>query len=231
MLYRTVFMALALAAVPLSVAADIPWPEVEERVTSENRALARRPGGHNGEYFVVCTLYYTPFEWGFRGEAGYNVTSETRRGLGGRKYPKDFLLAVRKEGMGRMTTSVKGMNYIRYEGGETYGFAPEPTGIGRRPITPRLSAAVRNSDRKIFGTGNLRLEGEDVVGVFGSDLWRIDDTGGGLRKWQVDLYWGEDEPMAPGKTARPKGTLFEYGYARIRLEPREREAAGKQRDD
>src|SRR4029077_15424579 len=45
--------------------ADIPWPEVVQRLAHENERLARRPQGHNGEYFVVCTLYYTPKESGF----------------------------------------------------------------------------------------------------------------------------------------------------------------------
>ena len=206
---------MLLLAVP--GAADIPWPEVEQRVTSENLVLARRPGGHNEEYFVVCTLYYTPVEWGFRPESGFDVTSETRRGLGGRTYPRDFLNAVRKEGFGRVTTSVRGMSYIRYEGGEEFGFAKEPTGIGRRPLVARSSAAVRSRDRALFSSGVLTLSGDEVTSVFGGTQWKIDDTGGGLRKWQIDLYWGEDEPM-PGKPARPKGTLFEYGYARVKVQ-------------
>src|SRR5437868_4269703 len=33
--------------------ADIPWPEVMQRLAYENEKLAQRPQGHNGEYFVV----------------------------------------------------------------------------------------------------------------------------------------------------------------------------------
>jgi hypothetical protein len=58
--------------------ADIPWPEVTRRLTEENEKLASRPGGHDGEYLVVCTLYYTPVESGFTGERGFDVTPETR---------------------------------------------------------------------------------------------------------------------------------------------------------
>ena len=54
--------------------ADIPWPEVVQRLASENEKLARRPQGHNGEYFVVCTLYYTPKESGFTFERGFDAT-------------------------------------------------------------------------------------------------------------------------------------------------------------
>ena len=55
---------LAAAHTP-QLRADIPWPEVVQRLAYENDKLARRPQGHNGEYFVVCTLYYTPKESGF----------------------------------------------------------------------------------------------------------------------------------------------------------------------
>ena len=54
--------------------ADIPWPEVVQRLTYENEKLARRPQGHNGEYFLVCTLYYTPKESGFTFERGFDAT-------------------------------------------------------------------------------------------------------------------------------------------------------------
>ena len=54
--------------------------------------------------------------------------------------------------------------------------------------------------------------------IFGSSRWKITDTGGGLRRWQIDLYWGEDEPLGPGKLlARPRGTEFEYAYSEARL--------------
>jgi hypothetical protein len=30
----------------------------------------------------------------------------------------------------------------------------------------------------------------------------------------VDLYWGDDEPLGPGKlVARPRGTTFEYAFS------------------
>src|SRR5207244_6582458 len=61
--------------------ADIPWPEVVQRLAYENEKLARRPQGHNGEYFVVCTLYYTPKESGFTFERGFDATLVTKPGL------------------------------------------------------------------------------------------------------------------------------------------------------
>src|SRR5690348_3583703 len=65
--------------------ADIPWPEVVQRLSYENEKLARRPQGHNGEYFVVCTLYYTPKESGFTFARGFDAAPVTKTGLHGRK--------------------------------------------------------------------------------------------------------------------------------------------------
>src|ERR1700726_2792139 len=92
--------------------ADIPWPEVAQRLASENERLARRPGGHTGEYFIVCTLYYTPEESGFTSERGFDAKRVSKAGLRGRTYPRDFLRSVMKEGCGRITTPVSGHNYI-----------------------------------------------------------------------------------------------------------------------
>jgi hypothetical protein len=105
--------------------ADIPWPEVAQRLASENEKLARRPGGHAGEYFIVCTLYYTPKESGFTSGRGFDATRVTKRGLRGRTYPRDFLRSVMKEGCGRITTPVNGHNYLRYYRGSTV-FRPLP---------------------------------------------------------------------------------------------------------
>ena len=196
--------------------ADIPWPEVAQRLAIENDKLARRPGGHSGEYFIVCTLYYTPKESGFTFERGFDATRVTKSGLHGRTYPRDFLRSVKKEGYGRITTSVNGHNYIRYNDGGSYSFAGPPSG-GGGTLVPRLSAAARL-------TGSLRrgmiLEtlSSDVQRVFGSTRWKIIDTGGGLRRWQMDCYYGEDEPLGPGRLmARPRGTTFEYAYSTARV--------------
>ncbi len=88
--------------------AEIPWPEVVQRLAYENDKLERRPQGHNGEYFVVCTIYYTPKESGFTFERGFDATPVTKSGLHGRKYPRDFLRSVKKEGFGRINTPVEG---------------------------------------------------------------------------------------------------------------------------
>ena len=121
--------------------ADIPWPEVVQRLAYENDKLARRPQGHNGEYFVVCTLYYTPKESGFTFERGFDATPITKPGLHGRKYPRDFLRSVKKEGFGRITTPVDGRYYITYNDGGSYAFASHATS-GGGVLLPRYSAAM-----------------------------------------------------------------------------------------
>jgi|GEM_PF-678162 len=195
--------------------AEIPWPEVVQRLAVENEKLARRPGGHAGEYFIVCTLYYTPKESGFTFERGFDATRMTRPGLHGRTYPRDFLNAVRKEGYGRITTPVNGRNHIRYNGG-SYSFAGPPSG-GGGTLVARFSAAARLSGPLRRGTV-LETPAAEVQRAFGSTRWKIVDTGGGLRRWQIDCYYGEDEPLGPGRLmARPRSTTFEYAYSIARV--------------
>ena len=197
--------------------ADIPWTEVVQRLASENERLARRPQGHNGEYFVVCTLYYTPKESGFTFERGFDATPVTKAGLHGRQYPRDFLRSVKKEGFGRIVTPVNGRNYIRYNGGGSYGFASNPSG-GGGVLVPRFSAAMKFAQGGLRRGAIVETESPDVQKVFRSNRWKIMDTGGGLRRWQIDCYYGEDEPLGPGKLmGRPRATTFEYGYANARI--------------
>jgi hypothetical protein len=205
-------------AICAQVRADIPWPEVTRRLTYENEKLARRPEGHNGEYFLVCTLYYTPMETGFTAERGFDATLVTRPGLHGHKYSRDFLVSVRKEGFGRLRGPVNGCNYIRYNGGNSYSFAKHAVGRGIAPLVCRFSAATRRGQRGLGYGAIIETQDSTVRQIFGSTRWKIVDTGGGLRRWQVDLYWGEDEPLGPGRfMARPRGTTFEYAYSEAKV--------------
>jgi hypothetical protein len=196
---------------------DIPWPEVVQRLAYENEKLASRPQGHNGEYFVVCTLYYTPKESGFTFERGFNATPVTRPGLHGCKYPRDFLRSVKKEGFGRITTPVNGHHYIRYNGGDSFAFASSPTG-GGGVLVARYSAAIKSAQGGLRHGAIIETASPTVQNVFSSTRWKIMDTGGGLRRWQIDCYYGEDEPLGPGKfMGRPRATTFEYAYASARI--------------
>jgi hypothetical protein len=199
------------------VRAEIPWPEVVQRLAQENERLANRPQGHAGDYFVVCTIYYTPMESGFTGQRGFDVTLETRPGLHGHKYPREFLEAVKKEGFGRIITSVGGCSYIHYEGGNSFAFATHPAGRAG-DLAPRRSAAAHRGQRAFSLRTTLAIAADSVRQVFGRTNWKIADTGKALQRWQIDLYWGEDEPLGPGKMlARPRGTEFEYAYSEIKI--------------
>jgi len=211
-------LAFCFLSFSSTLRADIPWPEVQRRCAQENARLANRSQGHNGEYFVVCTLYFTPMESGFTAERGFDAALVTRPGLHGRKYPRDFLRAVKKEGVGRITKPVNGRSYIHYNGGTSYRYASQPSG-GGGPLVSRFSAAVRRGQGALrFGT-KIETKNSAVKEVFGSSHWKIMDTGGGLRRWQIDCYYGEDEPLGPGRLmARPRGTTFEYGYSQVRVQ-------------
>src|SRR2546430_4157087 len=141
--FRRLIASFAILTASCSqLRADIPWPEVVQRLAYENEKLARRPQGHDGEYFVVCTLYYTPRESGFTFERGFDATPITKPGLKGRTYPRDFLRSVKKEGFGRIVTPVNGRNYIRYNDGGSFAFASHPTG-GGGILVDRYSAAIK----------------------------------------------------------------------------------------
>ena len=212
-----VVVAWSLSILP-EIHADIPWPEVVQRLAYENEKLARRPQGHNGEYFVVCTLYYTPMESGFTFERGFDATPTTRSGLHGRTYPRDFLRSVKKEGFGRLREPVNGRHYIRYNGGDSFAFGSKPSG-GGGILVSRFSAAAKPGQSGLRRGVIIETPSSTVKEVFGSTRWKIVDTGGGLRRWQIDCYYGEDEPLGPGRfMARPRGTTFEYAYSGARIE-------------
>ena len=179
-----------------------------QRLAYENDKTGAASGGHNGEYFVVCTLYYTPKESGFTFERGFDATPVTKPGLHGRKYPRDFLRSVKKEGFGRITTSVNGRYYIRYNGGDSYAFASHATG-GGGVLVPRYSAAMKGGHGGLRRGATIQTSSSELQKVFGSNRWKIMDTGGGLRRWQIDCYFGEDEPLGPGKLqGRPRATTL-----------------------
>ncbi len=201
----------------ISAFGDIPWKEATTRLKQENARLTRQRA--RNKCFVICTLYYTPKETGFTAARGFNTHMETRPGLKGRKYPRDFLLAVKKEGIGRISQPVNGHQYIRYKAGRSYRFADRPVGRGTEPLIARVSAAVRQGQKHLPNGREVTLTDRTVQKIFRSKHFQIIDTGGGLRRWQIDLYWGEDDPLGPGNLmARPRGTTFEYAFSEAELE-------------
>src|ERR1700737_3410887 len=168
---RLILMACSMSILA-TIRADIPWPEVERRVAEENRKLANRPQGHNGEYFIICTLYYTPMESGFTVARGLDATPVTKPGLHGRTYPRDFLRAVKKEGFGRISTPVNGRDYIHYNGGNSFAFASKPSS-GGGSLVARFSAAARGGQSGLGRGVVIETSGATVKEVFGSTRWKI----------------------------------------------------------
>ena len=153
---------------------------------------------------VLCTVYYTPRESGFTAEGGFDMTPETRSGLGGRKYGKDFLRAVVVEGFGMLAEPYKGKEYIKYDG--SWGYADRQLGNRNNTLVPRVSVAAHRRS-KFFQRGKpIRVLDPDIYEPLGSIDWELADTGGGLDMWQLDLFWGVDDPLGPGMDRfRPKG--------------------------
>ena len=79
--------------------------------------------------------------------------------------------------------------------------------------------AMRSQQPGLCPGVTIETVGSAVKEVFRNTRWKIADTGGHLRRWQIDLYWGEDEPLGPGRLmARPRGTEFEYAYSEAKVE-------------
>jgi len=161
-----------------------------------------------------CTVYYTPKESGFTAERGFDATAITAPGLNGRKYPRDFLLAVKKEGFGRINEPVDGRNYIRWMNDNRYAFADAPVGRRGEVLVPRRSCAISSRNKFLRQHALLKIKSQTVNEETGSDEWFVCDTGAAVHPLQIDLYWGEDEPRgAIGRQrARPHGTWMEYAF-------------------
>jgi len=83
---------------------------------------------------------------------------------------------------------------------------------------PRYSAALKGGHGRLRRGAIIETSSSELQKIFGSNRWKIMDTGGGLRQWQIDCYFGEDEPLGPGKLqGRPRATPFEYAYANARV--------------
>jgi hypothetical protein len=224
--------AAVFAASVVNALADNPEMAMDKMTDDELRAFRdqkvnelkqharefRAPSSADGMSYpriFFCTIYYTPKESGFTGERGFDATPISATGLRGRKYPRDFLLAVKKEGFGRINEPVDGRNYIRWIGGSRYAFAEAPVGRRGEVLVPRRSCAISSRNRFLRQHVRLKIKSQTVNEETGSDEWLVCDTGPGVHPLQIDLYWGEDEPRgAVGRQrARPRGTWMEYAFA------------------
>lgn len=168
-----------------------------------------------------CTIYYTPLENAFVRGAGFDLTPETRPGLEGKTYPRDFLRAIALEGFGKIRNPVKGKGYICFNGKWSYTEAP----LGRRsvPLQPKLSCAVSTRSSGFKQGELILLRSKELPLEIESRPWKADDTGPGVGRNQIDLYWGEDAPSGPGEgLQRPAGIgLTRVGGVRVYQIPEE----------
>jgi hypothetical protein len=195
-----------LSAMTVQMQAAVPWLSFPQfnGIFKENKT----PKEVNHKFF--CTVYYTPRETGFQEKLGFDLHPESRKGLGNYKFPRDFLRAVEKEGFGRLKTPIEGKQYIYYNG--KWGFAVKPTGSKDDPLRARYTCAV-SSNQKVLSWGEkLLIRSDSVMKELHNREWQIEDRGKGLDLWQIDLYWGEDDPMGPDRLVRPKGTTFEHAF-------------------
>jgi hypothetical protein len=143
-------------------------------------------------HYFFCTVYYTPRESGFTKAGGYNVTPTQPRGLG-RTFPADFVKATGIEGFGKMANSSQ---YLKYDG--TWGFRDRILGNRNNTLIDRESLAVHRGN-PLFSPGvRVWILDPELYNTFGSLRYRTADTGGGLYRSQIDIYWGEDDPLGPG---------------------------------
>ena len=188
----------------------LPWDRVHLPPVELPRipvGISPPPGTY--PYIFLCTLYYTPRESGFTQEGGFDMTPETKPGLEGKQLPRDFLRAVRVEGFGRLKEPHRNMKYIKYDG--RWGYKNRALGNRNNTLVERMSCAAHRRSSVLKKRSRLTTLSPLVRDVFDSIHWETADTGGGLHKWQLDLYWGEDDPRGPGRNVtRPAGTDFEY---------------------
>jgi hypothetical protein len=198
---------------------DAELVEFRNRMRAElQRLLKTAPSEESPEGKVYrvyyCTIYYTPRESGYTAARGFDDTRVSAPGLKGRNYPVAFLQAVKKEGFGRLIEPVDGREYLQYAGSGRYRFAKAALGNRGNVLVARSSCAISKNSPFLRRGQLVRINSPTVQAVTGSNEWRIEDTGGGLHPLQIDLYWGEDDPLgAVGRMrARPAGTRMEYAF-------------------
>ena len=145
-------------------------------------------------YYFFCTIYYAPLESGFDAARGFDMTSKTMKGSGGRKFPADFIRSVIMEGFGRMAEPVDGKPYLAYNG----RLHPRILGNRNNELVPRYSIAVNTKNPLVPSGRKVWVLDPEVYNQFGAALYEVADTGGGLFRSQIDLYWCEDDPRGPG---------------------------------
>jgi hypothetical protein len=145
-------------------------------------------------HYFFCTIYYTPLETGFCAERGFDLTPMVMKGSGGRMFAADFVRSVIMEGFGRLAEPVGGKPYLAYNG----RFHSRILGNRNNELVPRYSIAVNTKNPLMPSGRKVWVLDPELYNQFGAALYEVADTGGGLFRNQIDLYWGEDNPRGPG---------------------------------
>lgn len=145
-------------------------------------------------HYFFCTVYYTPQENGFTEERGFNTAPDSLGALPTRKFGTDFLKATWVEGFGRLAEPEGDRPYLSYDG----KFHTRILGNRNNTLLDRESIAVHRGN-PLFGKSNrVWILDPRIHQQFGAVRFQVGDTGGGLYRSQIDLYWGEDDPLGPG---------------------------------
>ncbi|HEY2837790.1 MAG TPA: hypothetical protein VGJ26_01485, partial [Pirellulales bacterium] len=82
----------------------------------------------------------------------------------------------------------------------------QPVDHRQQPLIPKQSCAISSRHALVTPDARLRIRCPGIPETFSKLQWKVTDTGSGLESRQLDLYWGEDDPLGPGKKlSRPKG--------------------------
>jgi len=162
--------------------------------TEMMRTLYETLENPSSSHYFFCTVYYTPLETGFVAERGFDLTPTTMKGSGGKKFAADFVRSVVMEGFGRLAQPIGGKPYLAYSG-RTH---QRILGNRSNELVPRESIAVNTKNPLVPSGTRVWILDPEVYNQFGAALYSVADTGGGLFRNQIDLYWGEDDPRGPG---------------------------------
>lgn len=144
--------------------------------------------------YFFCTIYYTPREAGFTADRGFDTTPTAMKGRRHPLYAADFTRAVMMEGFGRLAEPVDDKPYLAYTG----RLHARKLGNRGNALVARETVAVHTRNPLVPFGRQLWILNREVYNQFGAALYRVGDTGGGLFRGQIDLYWGEDDPRGPG---------------------------------
>ena len=145
-------------------------------------------------HYFFCTIYYTPLETGFVADRGFDLTPTVMKGSGGKKFGADFIRSVIMEGFGRLAEPAGDKPYLAYNG----RLHTRILGNRNNELVPRYSIAVNTKNRLVPSGRKVWVLDPEIYNQFGAALYEVADTGGGLFRNQIDLYWGEDDPRGPG---------------------------------